>query len=100
MATVSWDRKGVLMVEFMRQGTTITSKLHRAIQNKGCGMLTSGTVLYRDNSRSHTAVCTRALLEHELYDHPPFSPDFAQSLYRLFTYVKNCLRSQLFNNKE
>jgi hypothetical protein len=24
MATVFWDRKGVLMVEFMQQGTTIT----------------------------------------------------------------------------
>jgi hypothetical protein len=25
MATVFWDRKGVLMVELMQQGTTITS---------------------------------------------------------------------------
>jgi hypothetical protein len=40
------------MVEFMQQGTTVTSevysetlkKLHRAIQNKGHGMLTSGVV--------------------------------------------------------
>jgi hypothetical protein len=43
MATVFWDRKGVLTVEFMQQGTTITSevycetlrKLRRAIQKKG-----------------------------------------------------------------
>jgi hypothetical protein len=41
MAAVFWGRKGVLMVEFMQQGTTITSevysetlkKLHRAMQN-------------------------------------------------------------------
>jgi acyl-CoA thioesterase len=26
MATAFWDRKGVLMVEFMQQGTTITLK--------------------------------------------------------------------------
>jgi hypothetical protein len=26
MATVFWDRKGVLMVEFMQQGTTIMSE--------------------------------------------------------------------------
>jgi hypothetical protein len=28
MATVSWDRKGVLMVEFMQQETTITSEVY------------------------------------------------------------------------
>jgi hypothetical protein len=27
MATVFWDRKGVLMVEFMQHGTTITSEV-------------------------------------------------------------------------
>jgi hypothetical protein len=43
MAAVFWNRKGMLMVKLMQQGTTITSeayyetvkKLHRAIQNKG-----------------------------------------------------------------
>jgi hypothetical protein len=43
MASVFWDRKGVLVVEFMQEGTSITSevcnetpkKLHTAIQNKG-----------------------------------------------------------------
>jgi hypothetical protein len=28
MATVFWDRKGVLMVEFMQQETTITSETY------------------------------------------------------------------------
>jgi hypothetical protein len=28
MATVFWDRKGVLVVEFMQQRTTVTSKVH------------------------------------------------------------------------
>jgi hypothetical protein len=48
MATVFWDRKGALMVEFKQQGTTMMSevywktlkKLCRVIQNKRCGMLT------------------------------------------------------------
>jgi hypothetical protein len=35
MATVFWDRKGVLMVEFMQQGTTITSEVHcKALKKK------------------------------------------------------------------
>jgi hypothetical protein len=28
MKTVFWDRKGELMVEFMQQGTTITSEVY------------------------------------------------------------------------
>jgi hypothetical protein len=46
METVFWDRKGVQMVEFMQQGTTITSqvccktlkKLHMAshLEQKAC----------------------------------------------------------------
>jgi hypothetical protein len=64
MATVLWDRKGVLLIEFMEPGTTITSgtycetlkKLCRAIENKRRGMLTSGVVLLHDNARPHTAL--------------------------------------------
>jgi hypothetical protein len=72
MATVFWDKKGVLMAEFMQQGTTLTlevhcgtlKKLYVAIQNKRRGMLTSGVVLLHDNARLHTAARTRRLLEH------------------------------------
>jgi hypothetical protein len=42
------------------------------------------------------------LLEHLNweFDDPPYSPDLALSDYRLFTYLKNLLGSQHFNNKE
>jgi transposase len=49
-------------------------------------MLISGLVLLHKN-----AARTRALLElanWELFDHPPYSPDLAQSEYHLFTYLK------------
>jgi hypothetical protein len=66
MATVFWDRKGVLMVEFMQLGTTKTSEMHCetlkklriAIQNKRCGMLTFGVMLLHDNACTHTAART------------------------------------------
>jgi hypothetical protein len=55
VATVFWDSRRVLLVEFMQQGTTISEvyretlkKLHRAIQNKRLGMLTYGVVLLHD----------------------------------------------------
>jgi hypothetical protein len=63
MAAVFWDRKGVLMVEFMQQGTKITS-------NRRHGMLTSGIVLLHDNAllalkhcwSVSTGACLTALL--------------------------------------
>jgi hypothetical protein len=99
MAAVFWDRKGVLMVEFVQQGITITRVLHntkknlnRAIQNKRCGMMTSDLVLLHDNVSLHTPAHIRALLEHfkwELFDHPSYNPDLTPSDYNLFTYLKN-----------
>jgi transposase len=111
MAPVFWDRKGVLIVEFMQQWTTITSevycetlkKLHRASQKKRHRMLASGVVLLHDNVCPHTAVCTQSLLEHfnwQLFDQHPYSPDLPPSDYHLFTYLKNWLGSQCFNNEE
>jgi histone-lysine N-methyltransferase SETMAR len=35
-----------------------------------------------------------------LFDHPPYSPDLALSDYHLFTYLKNWLGLQRFNNNE
>jgi hypothetical protein len=102
LAAVFQDRKGVLMVEFMQQRTTVTSevycktlkKLCRAIQNKRCGMLTSGVVLLHHNVLLHTSTagCTQTLLERfnfELFDYPPYIPDLAPSDYHLFTYLKH-----------
>jgi hypothetical protein len=63
----------------------------------------SGVVLLHVNVRPHTAACTRALLEHfiwELFDHPPYSLDLVSSDYHLFTYLKNWLRPQRFSNNE
>jgi transposase len=53
--------------------------------------------------RLHTAARTQEMLElfnWELFDHPPYSPDLAPSNYHLFSYLKDWLRSQRFNNDE
>jgi hypothetical protein len=40
-------------------------------------------------------------LKHwELFDHPSYSPDLTLSHCHLFTYLKNWLRLQRFNNNE
>jgi hypothetical protein len=72
----------------MRSVLRNTTKLRRDIQKKMRGMMTSGVVLLHDNARPHTAVRTRALLEHfnrELLDHPPYNRDLAPRDHQLFT---------------
>jgi hypothetical protein len=80
VATFFGDLEGVLMMGFMQQGTTVMSeaywktlrKLHRGIQNKRHGKLTSGVTLFSDKVCPHTAACSPALLEHfswQLIDH-------------------------------
>lgn len=111
MATVFWDAQGILLVEFMERGTTITSavycetmkKLRRAIQNKRRGLLTSGVVLLHDNARPHSARRTQDLLSQFKWDvfiHPPYSPDLAPSDYHLFPHMKKWLGSQHFDDDE
>jgi len=71
IVTVFWNRKGILLTEFMAPGTTITSevycetlhKLRRSTQNKRRGMLSKGVVLLHDNARPHTAARTNALIK-------------------------------------
>jgi histone-lysine N-methyltransferase SETMAR len=112
MASVFWDRKGVLMLEFMqtwdhnnvRSVLLNTKKLHKAGHSEQkCGMLRSGVMLLHDNAHLDKAARTRALLQHfnwELFHQPPYSPDLAPSNYHLFTYLKKWLGSQRFNNNE
>ena len=70
MCTVFWDRRCVLLVESLPQGTTINSavycetlkKLRRAIQNKRRGMLGATILLLCDNARPHSAAQTQDVI--------------------------------------
>lgn len=111
MATVFWDRKGVLLIEFMPTGTTINAasyceilkKLRRAIQNRRRGMLTKGVCLLHDNARPHVARDTKALLEKfgwDVISHPPYSPDLAPSDYHLLLNLKKHLGGKRLETDE
>ena len=111
MATVFWDRKGILFTEFKAPGTTITlevycetlHKLWRSIQNKQRGMLSKVVVLQHDNALPDTTARTNALIKlfsWEIFDHPPYSPDLAPSDYHLFSKRKVWLATQCFHTNE
>ncbi|UYV62960.1 hypothetical protein LAZ67_2002627 [Cordylochernes scorpioides] len=111
IATVFWDRKGLLLCDFMRRGTTINfdrycetlKQLRRAIQNKRRGMLTKGVRSHHDNARPHTAHQTTALVEEfgwELVSHPPYSPDVAPSDFHFLPELKKNLGGTQFQDDD
>ncbi|KAJ4439236.1 hypothetical protein ANN_07356 [Periplaneta americana] len=107
ICTVFWDRKGILLIDFLPRGETVNTdrycetlrKLRRAIQNKRRGMLTAGIVLLHDNARCTAAVLTE--FGWELFHHPPYSPDLAPSDFHVFLHLKKFLSSdERFGNDE
>jgi len=111
MASVFWDHKGIILIEYLPQGETINAarycetlkKLRRAIQNKRRGLLTSGVCLLHDNARPHTANVTKQLLDSfgwDVLNHPPYSPDLAPSDYHLFTSLKKHMGGKKFSADE
>ena len=89
---VFWDQKGVLLLEFMEHGMTITAAsynvtlqhLQWVIQNKRRGMLPSGIVLLHDNAWVQIVAATKGLLQRyrwEVFDHPPYSQQRLHSLW-------------------
>lgn len=63
MATVFWDSKGVILMDYLPRGGTISSnrycevlkKLRARIKRKRPGLLTKKVLLFHDNARPHSA---------------------------------------------
>lgn len=109
MATVFWDARGILLIEFLGKGETINAerycetltKLRAAIKRKRPGLLTRNPLLLHDNARPHAAGVTQDLLTSftwDVFPHPPYSPDLAPSDYHLFPALKNALGGKKFVN--
>ena len=70
MATVFWDNKGVILVEFMDRGATINgdryrqtlTNLRKSIKDRHPGKLSKGIQLLHDNARPHSAKATTELI--------------------------------------
>ena len=71
MCMVFWDRRGILLVNFLTRGEKVNTeryceslqKLRRTIQNKRRVMLSAGVVFLHDNARPHTARWSSHLLQ-------------------------------------
>ncbi|XP_047987147.1 histone-lysine N-methyltransferase SETMAR-like [Leguminivora glycinivorella] len=111
MATVFWDCKGILLLDFKEPNTTINATyystflttLKQKIREKRRGMLSKGVRLLHDNAPVHTASVVQIAMKDlgfEQLDHPPYSPDIAPSDYYLFRDLKKSLRGRHFSTDE
>lgn len=110
LASVFWDSKGVILIDILPQGKTITGiyysgllhKLKDALWSERRRRTTDGALfLQQDNARPHTAVVTTNTLREiglQLLPHPPYSPDLAPSDFYLFSPLKSALKGKSFNN--
>lgn len=109
MATIFWDADGILMVDFLERGHTITgfyyanliSKLHERIKEKRRGKLRKGILFHQDNApvhKSHIAMNAIHDAGFEWHEHPAYSPDLAPSDYFLFPKLKEYLRGTRYDD--
>jgi len=111
MASVFWDGKSILLVDFMPAGATFDAcaycdtltRLRRAIPIKRRDMFSRGVCLLHDNARPHSAHLTTALLEKFKWDilgHPPYSLDLEPSDFHLFLHLKKHLAGKKLDDDD
>lgn len=111
MASVFWDAKGVVFVDYLEKGQTINGEyysnllrqLREAIKKKRPGKLTKGVLYHQDNAPPHKSVVAMATVRDcgfELVPHPPYSPDLAPSDFHLFPNLKKQLAGKHFDSDD
>jgi len=71
MATIFWDTQGVILIDYLPQGSTITgtyyknvlNQLRDALKQKRRGKLSRGILLLHDNAPSHSSRIAQAALD-------------------------------------
>jgi len=111
VATIFWDSKGVLYVDFLTERRTVNAEYYSAllegpvkaaIRNKRKRAQTSVSFL-QDNARPHVAARTMDTIQKlkwNVLPHPPYSPDLAPSDYHFFGPLKMHLGGKSFRNNE
>lgn len=111
MATVFWDAEGVLYIDYLQRGTTITgqyyanliAKVREAIKQKRRGKLSRGVIFHHDNAPVHTSRVAAAAIDaagFAMLEHPPYSPDLAPSDFFLFPKLKEHIRGKQYSSDE
>ena len=111
MASVFWDKCGVIHVDFLPRGATINSEyychvlsdVHMRLLKKRPYLITNGVLFLQDNARAHTAHHTTYTIQQlswEVMPHPPYCRDLTLSDFQLFEPLKEFLGGQHFSNDD
>jgi histone-lysine N-methyltransferase SETMAR len=111
MASVFWDAEGILFIDYLEKGKTITgeyysnllTRLDKKILEKRQGLQKKKIIFYQDNAPAHKSVLAMGNLRdlhYELLEHPSCSPDLAPSDFCLFPYLKIFLAGQSFSSNQ
>ena len=107
MASMFWDAEGILFIDYLEKGKTITgeyysnllSKLDEKICEKRPGLQKKKIIFHQDNAPAHKSVLAMGklrYLHYELLEHPPSSPDLAPSDFYLFPKTQTLPRWSAF----
>lgn len=111
MATVFWDARGVIHIDYLQKGKTINGeyyasllqRFHQVLMEKRPHLAKKKIIFHQDNARVHTCAVAMAKiheLRYELVPHPPYSPDLAPCDYFLFPNLKKWLGGKRFRSNE
>ncbi|KAM8718912.1 hypothetical protein ACLKA7_011591 [Drosophila subpalustris] len=98
MASVFWDAHGIIFIDYLQKGQTISSDYYMAllerlkyeIAKKRPHMAKKKVLFHQDNAPCHKSMKTMAKLNElgfELLPHPPYSPDLIK---KTSTSVSSC----------
>uniref|UniRef100_A0A5S6Q2P9 Mos1 transposase HTH domain-containing protein n=1 Tax=Trichuris muris TaxID=70415 RepID=A0A5S6Q2P9_TRIMR len=110
LATILWDADGILLIDYMQHGATITGtyyenlrhQLRDTVEEKRRGKLSRKVLLLHDNAPAHRSKVSLAAIQECGFgqtNHPPYSPDLAPSDYFLFGNPKQHLRGTNFQRR-
>lgn len=111
MASVFWDAKGILLIDYLEKGRTITGEYYSqlldqldvAISEKRPGLKKKKIIFHQDNAPVHKSALAMGKLRdlgYDLLGHPPYSPDLAPSDFHLFPNLKKFVSGKRFSSNE
>jgi len=100
LVSIFWDKDGILLIDYLPKGQTIITEYYSSLmvqvrnilKEKLCGKFTKVLLFLQHNAPTHRALAPQKKLVYlgfQCLDHPPFSPDLAPWVYRLFHGLKN-----------
>ena len=105
MASVFWDAKEILLIDYLQKGKTINYEYYCSLLdqlNEKIREKKSRFAAQKNHFSSRQCTCSQSFneLKYELLEHPSYSPDLAPSDYYLFRNLKQFLRGKRFSSNE